>query len=94
MDTCVCVTQFLHCSLETITTLLISYTLIQNKKLYKIQNKKLFKKLVWKNIKSIQVFFSGGGLRANDIHCEQKLDTKNCETFESSALGLYELYVR
>ena len=32
MDTCICVTESLHCSPETITTLLISYTPIQNKK--------------------------------------------------------------
>lgn len=41
--------QSLCCPLESIT-LLIGYTVIQNKKL---------KKLVWKNIKSIQVFFEG-----------------------------------
>ena len=38
MDTCMCITESLHCSLETVTTLLISYTPIQNifgvKKLY------------------------------------------------------------
>ena len=33
MDTWKCVTEFLRCWPETITTLLISYTLIQNKKL-------------------------------------------------------------
>ena len=32
MDTCICIAESLCCSLETITTLLISYTLIQNKK--------------------------------------------------------------
>ena len=30
MDTCICMAEFLHCSLETITTLLIGYTQIQN----------------------------------------------------------------
>ena len=33
MDTCICVTESLHYSPESITTLLIGYTLIQNKKL-------------------------------------------------------------
>ena len=33
MDTCICVAESLHCSPETVTTLLISYTPIQNKKL-------------------------------------------------------------
>ena len=31
MDTCICMTKTLHCSSETITTLLISYTSIQIK---------------------------------------------------------------
>ena len=31
MDTCTCMAESLHCSPETITTLLIGYTLIQNK---------------------------------------------------------------
>jgi len=32
IDTCICMAEALHCSPETITTLLISYTPIQNKK--------------------------------------------------------------
>ena len=39
MDTCLCVVESLHCPPETVTTLLISYTLIQNKK-FKIMKKK------------------------------------------------------
>ena len=35
MDTCVCMAESLHCSLETVKTLLISYTQVQNKKLNK-----------------------------------------------------------
>ena len=35
MDTCVCIAESLCCSTETITTLVISYTPIQNKKLKK-----------------------------------------------------------
>ena len=35
MDTCIYVAESLHCSSETITTLLIDYTPIQNKKLKK-----------------------------------------------------------
>ncbi len=35
MDTCVCTAESLHCLSETITTLLIGYTLIENKKLKK-----------------------------------------------------------
>ena len=35
MDTYVCMAEFLHCSPETITTLLIGHTLMQNKKLKK-----------------------------------------------------------
>ena len=37
VDTCICMTESLHCSPETATTLLISYTPIQNKKLKKEQ---------------------------------------------------------
>ena len=33
MDTCICMAESLHCSPEAITTLLIGYTSIQNKKL-------------------------------------------------------------
>ena len=36
MDVCICTAESLCCSLETITTLLIGYTLIQNKKLKRI----------------------------------------------------------
>ena len=32
MDTCICMTESLYCPPETITTLLISYTPIRNKK--------------------------------------------------------------
>ena len=32
MDTCTCMAESLHCSPETTTTLLISYTLTQKKK--------------------------------------------------------------
>ena len=39
MDTCICMAEFLHCSPETITTLLIGYTPIQNQKLFKKENK-------------------------------------------------------
>ena len=35
MDTCVCMAESFSCPLETITTLLISYTPIQNKKFKK-----------------------------------------------------------
>ena len=35
MDTCICMAKSLHYSPETVTTLLISYTPIQNKKLKK-----------------------------------------------------------
>ena len=35
MDTCVCMTESLHCSPETITTLLISYTSIKKLKVKK-----------------------------------------------------------
>ena len=37
MDTCICMAESLLCSPETITTLLIDYTPIQNKKLLKIK---------------------------------------------------------
>ena len=44
MDTCVCMAESFSCPLETITTLLISYTPIQNKKLKKLNNyKKLWR---------------------------------------------------
>ena len=45
MDTCICMADSLHCSPETITTLLISYTEIQKKKLKK-KKKKVGKELV------------------------------------------------
>ena len=38
MDTCICMAESLHCSLQTITTLLMDYTPIQNKKLKKKKN--------------------------------------------------------
>ena len=34
MDTCICMGETLHCLCETTTTLLIGYTLIQNKRFY------------------------------------------------------------
>ena len=37
MDTCICMAESLFCSSETITTLLIGYTPIQNKKFLKSQ---------------------------------------------------------
>ena len=33
MDTCMCMAESLHCSPETVTTLLIGYTLVQKKML-------------------------------------------------------------
>ena len=42
MDTCICMAESLCCSPETITTLLISYAPIQNKKFNKLEkNSKL-----------------------------------------------------
>ena len=38
MVTCICMAKSLHCSPETITTLLISYTPMQNKKLKKVEH--------------------------------------------------------
>ena len=35
MDTCICMAEPLCCSLKTIITLLISYTLLQNKTFFK-----------------------------------------------------------
>ena len=35
LDTCICMAESLHCSPETITTLLTGYTPIQNKKFKK-----------------------------------------------------------
>jgi len=34
MDTCICMAESLHCPPETVATLLISYTPIQNKKIF------------------------------------------------------------
>ena len=47
MDTCICMTESLHCSSENITALLISYTPTQNKKLKKqlIICKQIFKNM-------------------------------------------------
>ena len=39
MDTCICMAESLHCSHETITTLLTGYTPIQSKKLKKKKKK-------------------------------------------------------
>ena len=41
MDTCVCMTEFLCCPPETITTLLIGYTSVRNKKLKKKKQNKM-----------------------------------------------------
>ena len=38
MDTRICMAESLHCSPETITTLLIGFTPIQNKKVFKKEN--------------------------------------------------------
>ena len=38
-DTCMYMAESFHCSSETITTLLIGYTPIQNQKLFKKENK-------------------------------------------------------
>ena len=35
METCICMTESLHCSSETLTALLIDYTPMQNKNLFK-----------------------------------------------------------
>ena len=43
MDTCIFMAKSLHCSPETVTTLLISYTPRQNKKIKK--EKKLFSRM-------------------------------------------------
>ena len=40
MDTCICMAESLFCSPETITTLLIGYTTIQNKVFKKLKKKK------------------------------------------------------
>ena len=37
-DTCTCMAESLRCSPETITTLFISYTSVQNKKFYQTKN--------------------------------------------------------
>ena len=42
MDTCICMAESLHCSRETITSLLIDYTPVQNKKLKKIKRSYVF----------------------------------------------------
>ena len=39
VNTCICMAEPLYCSLETVTTLSISYTPIQNKKLKKESEK-------------------------------------------------------
>ena len=50
MDTCICMAESLHCSTETITSLLTGHTAIHNKKLKK---KKIY---MHHNIQSIAVF--------------------------------------
>ena len=40
MDTCICMAESLHCSPESIATLLIDFTPIQNKKIQKNKNVK------------------------------------------------------
>ena len=44
IDTCICIAESLLYSLETVTTLLINYTLIQNKK---FKNKTKNKVIIW-----------------------------------------------
>ena len=48
MGTCICMTKSLHCSPETITTLLIGYTPIQSEKFEKEEEEKE-KKTGWLN---------------------------------------------
>ena len=45
MDTCICMAKSLHCSLETIPTLLISYIPTQNKVCFFLKKKKICFKL-------------------------------------------------
>ena len=52
MDTCICMAASLSCSPETITTLLIGYTQIQNKTLKKIKYPFVTKKKVTMNLYS------------------------------------------
>ena len=54
MDTCTCMAEFLHCSIEAITTLLIGIP--QNKmflvlKILKLKKKKACKQLFWRQQK-------------------------------------------
>ena len=48
MDTCICKAESFHCSPETMTTLLIGCTTIQNKK--KLKKRLYVKKNDWKEI--------------------------------------------
>ena len=60
MDTCVCAAESFGCSPETTTTLLISYTLIQNKKfkVWKKEKRKIKKKIhlcPWGSMASVKL---------------------------------------
>ena len=58
MDTCTCMAESLHCSPETITTLLIGYIPIENQKKLKIAFPKNFRdKIVNGHSHSVFVFY-------------------------------------
>ena len=52
IDICICMVEYLRCSLETITTLLTGYTSIQNKNLEKKKKETLSKTHQNKNVKN------------------------------------------
>ena len=58
MDTCICMAESLCCAPETITTLIISYTLLQNKKVLKNALEIFLKP--WYEISEIIVIFVMG----------------------------------
>ena len=85
MDTCVCMTESLLCSLETITTLFVNqlYTPIQNKNLKKINNKK--DSNVSKNINDFFSLFKVWHYLSENV-------VSYALIFESYKIGIYFIY--
>ena len=68
MDTSICIAESLHCSPETMTTLLIGCPSIQNKKFFKNKQIKCFLKWTPKQIFSWQSSLSEPGWDSNILH--------------------------
>ena len=57
VNTCICVAESIHCSPETVTTLLIGYTPVQNKKFKEVSVKSIWCNVSLKGYVFLLIFF-------------------------------------